>query len=105
MTESSPNFRFSKTAGQVHVPFPSLAIVSERSSPSRACFAVPAEEIDGAAAYASAEFLADVRRGIWSEAYSGSQIRLWRRNLQRSYLELMASRLYGAGGGESVRTG
>jgi putative transposase len=41
-----------------------------------------------------------VRKGIWSEVYSASPIDLWRRNLQRSYLEVMASRLYGPGGGE-----
>ena len=58
------------------------------------------EEMDGAAAYAPADFVADVRKGIWSEVYSGSQIRLWRRNLQRFYLELMAARVYGPGGGE-----
>ena len=34
------------------------------------------------------------------KAHPGSQIRFWRRNLQRSYLELMAARLYGPGGGE-----
>ena len=57
------------------------------------------EEMDSASAYGPAEFVADVRKGVWSEVYSRSQIGLWRRNLQRSYVELMASRFYGAGGG------
>ena len=69
-------------------------------SPSRINRMMEQEEMDGASAYDAADFVADVRKGIWSEVYSGSQIRLWRRNLQRSYLEVMAARLYGPGGGE-----
>jgi uncharacterized protein DUF4953 len=69
-------------------------------SPSRLNRMMEQEEMDGASAYGSADFVADVRKGIWSEVYSGSQIRFWRRNLQRFYLEVMAARLYGAGGGE-----
>ena len=69
-------------------------------SPSRLNRMMEQEEMDGASAYGPADFVADVRKGIWSEVYSGSQIRFWRRNLQRFYLEVMAARLYGAGGGE-----
>jgi hypothetical protein len=69
-------------------------------SPSRLNRMAEQEEVDGASAYGPAEFVADVRKGVWSEVYSGSQIGLWRRNLQLSYVELMASRRYGPGGGE-----
>jgi hypothetical protein len=46
------------------------------------------------AAYPLAEMLSDVRRGIWSELQSGSvRIDPVRRNLQRSYLELVDEKL------------
>src|SRR5262249_55195992 len=43
------------------------------------------EAIDGAASYKPTDFLADVRKGIWSELNS-SQVKIdaYRRNLQRS---------------------
>jgi hypothetical protein len=75
-------------------------VLRQLVKPSRLSRMVEQEEMDGAAAYRVDEFLTDVRRGIWSEIYSGSHIGLWRRNLQQFYLELMASRLYGTGGGE-----
>jgi hypothetical protein len=57
---------------------------------------VEQEAIDGAAAYSPIEFLADVRKGIWSELdASGATIAAYRRNLQRGYLELIESRLNG----------
>jgi hypothetical protein len=55
------------------------------------------EAIDGQAAYAPAEFLAAVRRGIWREL-DQPQIKIdaYRRNLQRSYLELANTKINGA---------
>ena len=84
-----------------HILEAQMWILRTLVSPSRLSRMMEQEEIDGAAAYGAADFVADVRKGIWSEVNSGSQIRLWRRKLQQSYLELMAARLYGAGGGES----
>jgi len=75
-------------------------VLRQLVSPPRLSRMAEQEEMDGAAAYRLDLFLADVRKGIWNEIYSGSHIRLWRRNLQHFYLELMASRLYGTGGGE-----
>jgi len=50
--------------------------------------------IDGAAAYAPAQLLTDVRRGIWSElATPGRAIDPFRRNTQRAYLDTMDNRL------------
>ena len=39
--------------------------------------------------YAALDFLSDLRIGIWSEANSGTNVSVYRRNLQRVYLEAM----------------
>ncbi len=57
---------------------------------------VEQEAIDGLAAYRPADFLADVRRGVWKELDNGSlKIDYYRRNLQRGYLEIMSEKLNG----------
>lgn len=68
-------------------------------SASRLNRMVELEAIDGASAYNVAAFLADVRKGVWSEIYSGAPVDMWRRNLQRSYLEIMTARIFPPGGG------
>ena len=46
------------------------------------------EAIDGAAAYRPGDFMADVRKGIWSEIEGGPvHIDVYRRNLQNSYID------------------
>jgi hypothetical protein len=59
---------------------------------------VEQQAIDGAAAYAPLEFLADVREGIFSEVYGGTAqpIDAYRRNLQRAYIETLSNRVNGA---------
>src|ERR1044071_897644 len=55
---------------------------------------VEQEAIDGVAAYKPADFLADVRRGIWSELEGGPvRIDVYRRNLQNSYIDLLSAKL------------
>jgi Met-zincin/Domain of unknown function (DUF5117)/Domain of unknown function (DUF5118) len=55
---------------------------------------VEQEAIDGAAAYRPSDFMADVRRGIWSELEGGPvRIDVYRRNLQNSYIELLSNKL------------
>ena len=57
---------------------------------------VEQEAIDGAAAYRPADFMADVRRGIWSEIEPGAgvvRIDVYRRNLQNSYIDLLSNKL------------
>jgi hypothetical protein len=55
---------------------------------------VEQEAIDGATAYRPAEFMADVRRGIWSELEGGPvRIDVYRRKLQNSYIESLAAKL------------
>lgn len=52
------------------------------------------EAMDGAAAYRAADFLADVRKGIWSElAAAQVQVDAYRRGLQRGYIDLMAGKV------------
>jgi uncharacterized protein DUF4953/uncharacterized protein DUF5117/uncharacterized protein DUF5118 len=54
------------------------------------------EAIDGMAAYKPAEFMSDVRRGIWSELEAGPvKIDVYRRNLQNSYIDLLSAKLNG----------
>ena len=57
---------------------------------------VEQETIDGAAAYRSVDFLADVRRGVWGEL-TATPIRVdpYRRNLQRAYLDVMGEKING----------
>ncbi|HXP84928.1 MAG TPA: zinc-dependent metalloprotease [Bryobacteraceae bacterium] len=73
-----------------------LRVLTSLMSPQRFGRLVEQEAIDGAAAYKPSEFLTDVRKGVFSEMY-GPQVRIdaYRRNLQRGYLDLMATRLNG----------
>jgi Met-zincin/Domain of unknown function (DUF5117)/Domain of unknown function (DUF5118) len=55
---------------------------------------VEQEALDGAASYKPAEFMSDVRRGIWSELDAGPvRIDVYRRNLQNSYIDLLSNKL------------
>jgi hypothetical protein len=58
---------------------------------------VEQEALDGDAAYRATDFLADVRKGVWSEAYGDGPVTVdaYRRNLQRAYIETLADRVNG----------
>jgi hypothetical protein len=58
---------------------------------------VEREAVDGAGAYAPTDFLADVRRGVWSELDGAGPVKIdaFRRNLQRAWLETLAERVNG----------
>jgi len=58
---------------------------------------VEQKTLDGAAAYAPTDFLADVRKGIWSETYGQGPVKInaYRRNLQRTYVETLSERVNG----------
>jgi hypothetical protein len=47
-------------------------------------------EIMGTANYKALDLLGDMRRGIWKEASLGSNVTIYRRNLQRAYIERMS---------------
>jgi hypothetical protein len=54
------------------------------------------EAIDGSSAYNPTDFLADVRKGIWSElAAPQVKVDAYRRNLQTSYLEVLGDKING----------
>jgi hypothetical protein len=54
--------------------------------------------LDGTAAYDPLDFLANVRRGVWSEIYGPTMAPIdpYRRNLQRAYVETLGNRVNGA---------
>src|SRR6185436_583268 len=56
---------------------------------------VEQEAIDGMAAYKPADFMADVRHGIWNELEGAGPIKIdvYRRNLQNSYIDLLSAKL------------
>jgi hypothetical protein len=52
--------------------------------------------LDGSVAYPPIRFLADLRAGVWSElAKPATAITIYRRNLHRSYLDTIDTRLNG----------
>jgi hypothetical protein len=74
-----------------------LQVLNSLLSTARFDRLVEEEAIDGVAAYRPAEFLSDLRKGIFGEIYAPSvKIDAYRRNLQRAYLDLMSTRLNGA---------
>jgi hypothetical protein len=74
-----------------------LRVLTTVMAPQRFARLVEQETIDGSAAYTPTEFLADVRVGVFGEMLQSSvKIDAYRRNLQRAYLDLVATRLNGA---------
>ena len=60
--------------------------------------------IDGPSiAFAPIDFLAAVRNGVWSEVGKAGEISIYRRNLQRSYLEEMDRKLNAPGNNSEIR--
>jgi hypothetical protein len=56
-------------------------------------------------AYSPLQYLTDLRQGVWSElSKPGTTINIFRRNLQRSYLDNMDSRLNASEGSTEVRS-
>ncbi|HET7696126.1 MAG TPA: zinc-dependent metalloprotease [Vicinamibacterales bacterium] len=57
---------------------------------------VEQEALDGSVAYPPLQFLSDLRKGVWSElAKPATPIGIYRRNLHRSYLDTIDTRLNG----------
>jgi hypothetical protein len=73
-------------------------VLNSLLSSGRVLRLVEQEALDGAVAYAPLDFLADVRRGVWSEIYAtpAAPIDAYRRNLQRAYVETLGNRVNGA---------
>src|SRR5207342_3384876 len=72
-------------------------VLSSLLSSARVSRLVEQEAIDGDAAYRATDFLADVRKGVWSEVYGDGQVTVdaYRRNLQRTYIETLGDRVNG----------
>ena len=71
-------------------------VLNNLMSPARFTRLIEQESIDKTTAYKAVDFLADVRKGIWSELDKpGAVIDASRRALQRSYLDVMYEKLNG----------
>ena len=73
-------------------------VLSSLLSSARVLRLVEQEAVDGASAYATLDFLGDLRRGIWNEVYASAAtpIDAYRRNLQRAYVDTLSTRINGA---------
>ena len=73
------------------------SVLNNLMSSSRFARLVEQEAIDGSGSYAPADFLNDVRGGIWKElAAPHVKIDAYRRNLQRAYLDAVNNKVNGA---------
>jgi hypothetical protein len=74
-----------------------LAIMAELLQSRRLDRLAEQAALDGPNAYAPVQFLGDLRKGLWSELGTpGTSIDIYRRNVQRSYLDTIDDRLNGA---------
>jgi hypothetical protein len=73
------------------------SVLNNLLSSARFARLVEQNVLDGDQSYAPADFLADVRRGVWRELET-PQVRIdpYRRNLQRAYLDIANNKVNGA---------
>ncbi len=70
------------------------SVLNNLLSSARFARIIEQQALDGNAAYQPAEFLADVRKGVWTELDTpNAKIDAYRRNLQRSFLDIANSKL------------
>ncbi|MBK9153879.1 MAG: zinc-dependent metalloprotease [Chloracidobacterium sp.] len=73
------------------------SVLNNLLSSTRFARLIEQQTLDGDAAYHPGDFLADVRNGVWSELRSSAPvIDAYRRNLQRSYLDIANNKLNAA---------
>lgn len=73
------------------------SVLNNLMSSSRFARLIEQQQLDGDAAYQPADFMADVRNGVWTELNNPSvSIDAYRRNLQRSYLDIANAKLNAA---------
>lgn len=73
------------------------SVLNNLLSSSRFARLIEQQALDGIAAYNAADFLADVRSGVWGELNAPRvTIDAYRRNLQRSYLDIANTKINGA---------
>lgn len=72
------------------------SVLSNLLQPARLDRMVEQTALDGSVAYPPLQFLTDLRAGVWSElAKPATPITIYRRNLHRSYLDTIDTRLNG----------
>lgn len=72
------------------------SILNNLLSSSRFARLIEQQALDGSAAYGAADFLADVRSGVWGELSAPKvTVDAYRRNLQRSYLDIANNKING----------
>jgi len=73
------------------------SVLNNLLSSARFARLVEQEAIDGRGSYAPAEFLTDVRKGVWKELDAPHvRVDAYRRNLQRAYLDLVNNKVNGS---------
>lgn len=73
------------------------SILNNLLSSARFARLIEQQALDGDASYQPGDFLADVRKGVWTELDAPNvKIDAYRRNLQRSYLDIANNKLNGA---------
>ena len=73
------------------------SVLNNLLSSSRFARLIEQQALDGNAAYNAADFLADVRSGVWGELSAPRvTVDAYRRNLQRSYLDIANTKINGA---------
>ncbi len=72
-------------------------ILTQLMNPARLGRLIEQEAIDGDSSYRPVDFLADVRKGVWAELNGSGAVKVdaYRRNLHRTYLNLMGDKLNG----------
>ncbi|MCG1037337.1 zinc-dependent metalloprotease [Polaribacter sargassicola] len=63
------------------------------------------ETLNGSNAYSLISMFSDLRKGIWTELYNGRSIDTYRRNLQKSHVEILGELLSGSSDIKSVARG
>jgi len=73
------------------------SVLNNLLSSSRFARLVEQQAVDGDSAYQPVDFLADVRKGVWTEL-SAPRVKIdaYRRNLQRAYLDVANNKINGA---------
>ncbi len=86
--------RIEPTGGTERIRAAQARVLNSLVGNARLSRMVEQQALDGAAAYAPVDFLQDVRKGLWSEmAGTAIVIDPYRRNLQRTYIDVMSAKI------------
>lgn len=68
---------------------PQKNTLARLQNPSTISKLINAEALDGAKAYTASNLFSDLKAGVWSELYTHKNIDVYRRNLQKAYVDNM----------------